>query len=264
MTMSDFRQADVDEAAAIMAMVDAEGGAPLPQLTDTDLCVFSDAFATLLDKDVWTAWLALPDPERVRRAELARGFLVERRLLRLVEDGSTPEVAIQPKLGYILAARQRPSFVAVCSVPGTAQPSAPHLFGLSDESRSEQCMLAEQVTPRTVPVLGRIREYGLFLPRRAGTFVAGWAAGTLRLPGNGNESVVVDLYDHPPQARAQAQAQNQDDPPAVERMTIRHSPADGTLRVEHIRPGGGYAQRGRLDEAALADQLALLFSRTTS
>jgi hypothetical protein len=254
MTTSDFRQADVDEAAAIMALVDAEGGAPLPQLTDTDLCVFSDAFATLLDKDVWTDWLALPDPERVRRAELARGFLVERRLLRLVEDGSTPEVAIRPKLGYILAARQRPSFIAVCSVPGTAQPSAPHLFGLSDESRSGQCMLAEQVTPRTVPVLGRIREYGLFLPRRAGTFVAGWAAGTLRLPGNENESVVVDLYDHPPQA--------QEDRLAVERMTIRHSSADGTLRVEHIRPGGGYAQRGRLDEAALADQLALLFSRT--
>ncbi|MFC1405400.1 MULTISPECIES: hypothetical protein [Streptacidiphilus] len=254
MTTSDFRQTDVDEAEAIMAMVDAEGGAPLPQLTDTDLCVFSDAFATLLDKDVWTTWLALPDPERIRRAELAQGFLAERRLLRLVEDGCAPEVAIQPKLGYILAARQRPSFVAVCSVPGTAQPSAPHLFGLSDQSRSEQCLLAEQVTPRTVPVLGRIREYGLFLPRRAGNFVAGWAAGTLRLPGGGNESVVVDLYDHATQA--------QDDGPTVERMTIRHSAADGTLRVEHVRPGGGYTQRGRLDQDALADQLALLFNRT--
>ena len=49
------RRRDIDEATEILAMVDELGGAPLPQLTDTDLCVFSDAFATMLDHDVWTA-----------------------------------------------------------------------------------------------------------------------------------------------------------------------------------------------------------------
>ncbi|QMU72479.1 hypothetical protein [Streptacidiphilus sp. P02-A3a] len=237
-----LRPRDIDEAAAILAMVDASGGAPLPQLTDTDLCVFSDAFATMLDRDVWKAWLALPDPERVRRAELARGFLLHRRLLRAVPDAPPSQsLRIQPKLGFILAARQHPSFLGLCSVPGTSQPSAPHLFGLSDASRAATpALLMEQVSARQLPGLGHVREYGLLRPHRAAKVLASWIAGTLRDPAN--PACALDIVTHSPQSR-----------PHVERVTVRAASAGASLRVEHTRPDGSYVQRAGLDEPALAD-----------
>jgi hypothetical protein len=262
------RRRDSDEAGEILAMVDKLGGAPLPQLTDTDLCVFSDAFATMLDRDVWMAWLALPDEERVRRAELARGFLTHRRLLRAVPDPSASASAsapdgngppgpqqglrIQPKLGFILAARQYPSFLGLCSVPGTRQLSAPHLFGLGDESRSPTpTLLMEQVSDRQLPVLGHVREYGLLLPWRAAKVLASWLAGTLRDPAH--PSCVLDLFDHSPQGQLH-----------VERVTVRAASSGGTLRVEHTRPDGSYVQRGGLNEAALADLLTPVLAAAAS
>jgi hypothetical protein len=252
------RPGDLAEATEILAMVDRLGGAPLPQLTDTDLCVFSDAFATMLDHDVWVAWLALPDEERVRRADLARGFLLHRRLLRGVPDrsaspspdsaGTHEELRIQPKLGLILAARQYPSFVGLCSVPGTGQLSAPHLFGLGDEARAAApTLLMEQVSARELPGLGHIREYGLLLPWRAAKVLASWMAGTLRDPAN--PACVLDVFDHSP-----------DDQLHVERVTVRAASSGDALRVEHIRPDGSYVQRSGLDEPALADLLTPVLS----
>lgn len=247
------RQRDIDEAAEILAMVDEFGGAPLPQLTDTDLCVFSDAFATMLDRDIWKAWLALPDAERVRRADLARGFLLHRRLLRAVPDAPPSQsLRIQPKLGFILAARQYPSFLGLCSVPGTSQRSAPHLFGLSDASRAATpTLLMEQVSTRQLPTLGHIREYGLLRPHRAAKVLASWLAGTVRDPAN--PACVLDIVNHSPQ--------NQ---PHVERVTIRAASTSTSLRAEHTRPDGSYVQRAGLDETALADLLTPVLTAAAS
>lgn len=238
------RQRDIDEAAEILAMVDELGGAPLPQLTDADLCVFSDAFATMLDRDVWAAWAALPDAEQARRAELVRGFLLHRRLLRAVPDAPPSEsLRIQPKLGFILAARQHPSFLGLCSVPGTRQLSAPHLFGLSDASRADApTLLMEQVSERQLPGLGHIREYGLLRPQRAAKVLTSWIAGKLRAPAT--PACVLDIVNHSPQKQLH-----------VERITVRAASSNASLRAEHTRPDGTYTQRSGLDETTLADLL---------
>ena len=265
------RRRDINEATEILALVDERGGTPLPQLTDADLCVFSDAFATMLDREVWMAWLDLPDAERVRRADLVRGFLVRRRLLRVAPVASGPVgsgpvgsgpvasgpvgsgsvdgtgmhqgLRIQPKLGFILAARRYPSFVGLCSVPGVAQRSAPHLFGLGDQTRATPTLLLEQVSERRLPVLGHIREYALLLPERAAKVVASWMAGTLRDPAH--PACVLDLFTHTPQQRLH-----------VERVTVRAGAAGDALRFEHTRRDGSYVQRGGLTETALADLVA--------
>jgi len=260
MAETHVRRRDLDEAAAILAMVDELGGAPLPQLTDTDLCVFSDTLATVLDSDVWNAWLALPDEDRVRLADLARDFLVSRRLLRVAPvpstsgDGSGMHqgLRIQPKLAFILAARQSPSFVGICSVPGVAQPSAPRLFGIADETRTTPTLLMEQVSERQVPAFGHIRDYGLLLPERAAKVLATWMAGTLRDPAH--PACVLALFTHPANSAHPADAPEQ--PPTVERLTVRGSSGGSPLRLEHLRSDGTYVQRAGLDEPALAALIA--------
>jgi hypothetical protein len=194
------RERDVAEAEQLLAAAQQRGSIPLPQLTDVDLCVFSDAFSTVLDADVWQRWLALGEDERDGLAAQALGFLEFRRLLRRADptDGADkPEFDIQPKLGLILAARQRPAFVGVCSVPGQLRVGDLRLFGLVDEVHPDPVVLLERSTERGLGAFGRIRQYALATPDAAAGVAVDWVRESVESdPGAGDAPRLIELYRH--------------------------------------------------------------------
>ena len=105
----------------------------------------------------------------------------------------------------------------------------------------------EQVSNRAIPGLGHIREYGLLLSWRAANVLASWMAGTLR--AGAHPVCVLDIFNHSPEEQLH-----------VERVTVRAASSGDSLRVEHSRPDGTYAQRGGLNEPALAELLRPVLS----
>src|ERR1700743_13179 len=120
------------EATAVAEQARRVGWVPLPQLTDVDLCVFADLCAMPPHDDVWRRWQALPAADREALTGRAGECLEYRRLLRRVSQGEPADSEIAPKLGFILAARLRPSFTALCCVPGQRRVGDLRLFGLHD------------------------------------------------------------------------------------------------------------------------------------
>jgi hypothetical protein len=237
---------EITEAGLLLAQARERGSIPLPQLTDVDLCVFTDSFATLLDRPTWDHWWSMPEGERTALATTAMDFLAYRRLLRPIGQGpdGRPEYQIQPKLGYILAARQFPSVLGVCSVPGYLRVGDLRLFALHDRTGDDPCVLLERTTTRVMERFGRIRQYVLATTDAAGAVTADWvrrsanadleAAGLPRL---------VEFYRHP-----------QGEPLGGERVSLL--PMPGGVTMTHTRGDTLVAVDQPMDERELAVYIA--------
>ncbi len=229
------------EAAALAEQARRIGWVPLPQLTDVDLCVFSDLCAMPERDDVWRRWLALAAADREALTARAREFLEYRSLLRRVGDGETAEYEIAPKLGFILTARLRPSFMALCCVPGQLRVGDLRLFGLHDAADAEPLVLLEHGTARGVGPLGRIREYTLTTRHAATTAAADW---------------VRRSFDAAPVAPRLVEVCRLPDgqPPSGERLATTSGP-DG-LQLTHTRGDSVLAAGEVVDQLELAGRIA--------
>lgn len=165
------RERNIAEARHLFGQARQRGSIPLPQLTDLDLCVFSESFFPALETQVWQRWTALPEHERTALAQRARGFLEHRKLLRPTGPG---EYLVQPKLAIILGTRAQPHFTGICSVPGRLGPGDLRLFGMLDETHDEPMMVLERGTTRGLGEFGRIRQYSLATVDTAGAVAADW------------------------------------------------------------------------------------------
>lgn len=241
------RERDVGEANQLLVQAQQRGSIRLPELTDTDLCVFSDSFATLADEQVWQTWCQLPEQERDALAATARDFLVHRRLLRPLapDDRGGEQFAIQPKLGYILAARQQPGVLGVCSVPGQLRVGDLRMFVLVDETRPDPIVVLERTTARGLAAFGRIREYALATPEAAGCAAADWVRQSLDAdPGAAGQPRTIDFYRH-----------FEDEPLTAERFSLDTD--DGRLTLTHLRDNAIVAENQPIEQRELAAQVAL-------
>ncbi len=240
------RDRDVAEAHQLADQAAERGSIRLPQLTDVDLCVFSDSFATLADLDVWQRWCDLPGDERDALAEQARDFLGYRRLLRpLPADGNGDAAfAIQPKLGFILAARQRPAVLGVCSVPGQLRVGDLRMFVIADEMRLDPLVVLERTTARGLGAFGRIRQFVLATPEAAGGITADWVHESIwsDLDSAGLPRC-VDFYRHFEGA-----------PLTAERFAVM--PAEDQLSLTHYQGGAVVAVDVLVDRLAFAERVA--------
>lgn len=216
---------EITEAELLLAQARERGSVPLPQLTDTDLCVFTDSFATLLDQPTWDHWWSMPEGERNALAAKAMDFLAYRRLLRPIGQGpdGLPDYRIQPKLGYILAARQFPSVLGVCSVPGYLRVGDLRLYALRDQTGGDPCVVLERATARVMEQFGRIRQYVLATTDAAGAVIADWVRRSARvdLEAAGLPRL-VEFYRHP-----------QGEPLGGERVSLL--PMPGGVTMTHTR-----------------------------
>jgi hypothetical protein len=209
--------------------------------------VFSDSFATLADQQVWQTWCQLPERERDTLVATAQDFLVHRRLLRPLapDEQGNGRFAIQPKLGYILAARQQPSVLGVCSVPGQLRVGDLRMFALADETRPDPIVVLERTTARGLGTFGRIREYALATPESAGGAAADWVRQSFDTDlGAAAMPRTIDFYRH-----------REDEPLTVERFSLYSG--HSRLALTHLRDNMVVSDDRLVDQRELAAQVAL-------
>ncbi|HWE91361.1 MAG TPA: hypothetical protein VG317_18010 [Pseudonocardiaceae bacterium] len=245
--MPQTQERDIAEAEQLFAETQDRGTVPLPQLTDVDLCVFSESFFSVLDDEVWQRWLGLAEAERVELAQQALGFLEYRKLLRRIdsaEPGGEPSYNIQPKLGFILGARKQPQFVGICSVPGQLRVGDLRLFGLRDEVHPDPIVLLERSTARGLGSLGRIRQYALATPDAAGGVAADWMRESFESdPGAGAAPRLLEIYWTP-----------ENEPLKGERLSV--STLEGQFSLTHTQGTALVCADRLLDQRDLASYLA--------
>ncbi|HEX3786202.1 MAG TPA: hypothetical protein VHX38_41690 [Pseudonocardiaceae bacterium] len=219
-TDTDPRARDVAEARLLFAQARERGSIPLPQLTDLDLCVFRQSFGTLLDEDVWGRWCALDEGQQQVLADQSFGFLEFRRLLRPIDPtGTNPDYYIQPKLGAILLARQAPTVLGVCSVPGQLRVGDLRMFAFTATEDTEPIVVLERTTARGLGDFGRVRQYVLAIPEAAGGAAADWVRESFAADqGAAGRPRYVTFYRHP-----------DDEAVSGERFSL--TPADGGFQL---------------------------------
>jgi hypothetical protein len=193
-----IRERDTAEATALLDQVQERGSIPLPQLTDVDLCVFSESFFSVMEADVWDRWMGLPEQDRIALAQRTLSFLEYRKLLRRAEpDSPDAELSfrIQPKLGYILGARKQPQFTGICSVPGQLRVGDLRLFGFFDQVHADAFVLLERSTARGLGTFGRIREYVLGTVDAAAGLSADWIRASFETDQEaGDKPRMLEIY----------------------------------------------------------------------
>jgi hypothetical protein len=224
-------------AAALAEQARRSGRVPLPQLTDVDLCVFADLCAMPPRDEVWRRWQALPPADREALTGRSREFLEYRSLLHRVGGDLAPGYEVAPKLGFILTARLRPSFLALCCVPGQLRVGDLRLYGQHDE----QLVLLEHSTARGVGPLGRIREYTLATRRTATAAAADWVRRSFAADPGAPRLVEVCRL---PEGK----------PPTGERLATTSGP-DG-LELTHTRGDSVLAAGEVVDQLELAGRVA--------
>jgi hypothetical protein len=192
------RERDTAEATALLSQVQERGSIPLPQLTDVDLCVFSDSLFSVMEAEVWDRWMGLPEQDRVALAQRTLSFLEYRKLLRRAEPvtpDADPSFHIQPKLGYILGARKQPQFTGICSVPGQLRVGDLRLFGFFDQVHPDPFVLLERSTARGLGTFGRIREYVLATVNAAAGLSADWIRASFETDHDaGDRPRLLEIY----------------------------------------------------------------------
>jgi hypothetical protein len=121
-----------DAVRDLIARAQQDGGVRLTALSAVDLCALGGPMHPYFDELTARAWLELSDRRRRKAIDSATSDLVRRGLLAdgPAEAGS-PTYSISPKLGVMLAARTRPSFIITNEVSG-ARFFQPTLFALGD------------------------------------------------------------------------------------------------------------------------------------
>lgn len=230
----------IDEVAAV---AERDGFAPLPALTQAELCALGAAGKALVCQRTWDWWLGRGEQGQAESAARALEFLAYRELIVPV-NSDVPAVPV-PELGLVLTARSNPEPLVICQVPGIDAGRCPRFFGMTEEGNGLRVLVCEILTDRPPgsggqDTFGAMLSYTLVTPFRAGTMLAAWARAVAGFAAS--EPPVVDIFAPGPDGRL-----------AQDRYEVRR---DGGFDFEVRRPAAGRAPE-RLDETQVARKLAL-------
>jgi hypothetical protein len=195
--MTHTRGANVIDA--LTATAERDGKAPLPALTQADLCALGVADKALVCKNTWNWWLSLGERGREETAANSLSLLTFRELL-MPARGPVPAVPV-PELGLILAARSAPEPLAICNLPGQDAGSNPRFFGMTQRGTGLRVLVCELLTdkptsPGDSAGFGNEITYALVTPWYAATMLATWA----RIASDfaDSEWPTIDIYARDP------------------------------------------------------------------
>lgn len=184
----------VDE---ITAVVERDGAATLPALTQAELCALGAADKSLVCKRTWEWWTGFRDAEREDLAARALGLLAHRGLV-VPASGEVPGVPV-PELGLILAARTQPEPVVTCQIPGKDAAFEPRFFGMTEEGAGLRVLVCEILTskpsgPGERADFGTMLSYALVTPGRTAQIICAWARAAARREAAAKPA--VNMFGH--------------------------------------------------------------------
>jgi hypothetical protein len=186
--------------AALTATAERDGKAPLPALTQADLCALGAADKALLCQSTWDWWLSLGERGRQETAANSLSLLAFRELL-MPARGHEQAVPV-PGLGLILAARSAPEPLVTCQLPGQDATSNPRFFGMTQRGTGLRVLVCELLTddpagaPGNDAGFGNAITYALVTPGHAATMLATWARIASRFADAAWPT--IDIYAHDP------------------------------------------------------------------
>jgi hypothetical protein len=185
----------VNAIDSITAITERDGSAPLPALTQADLCALGAADKSLVCQRTWDWWLSFGEQGRTEIAAKSLELLAFRKLIVPVRD-RVPAVPV-PELGMILSARSYPEPLVMCQVPGADAALHPRFFGMTQEGTGLRVLVCELLTERPSgpgdhAEFGTMLSYTLVTPAWAAKALAAWA----RVVGGfgTGEPPVIDIF----------------------------------------------------------------------
>ncbi len=196
--MADPRAGDVAEAERLLAQAAGDGIARLPVLSAAELWVLCGDQQVLADVAEQTWWSSMTDAEREKYAVAMTDFLADRQLIRRPSDPASDRFPMTAELAMIVAARQFPAVVAICTQADGSADNAPRMYGLAEAGQPTKVLVCEVVQPAKEPAFGPLHHFSLVSPERAGRLLALWAAvsgqpGLWRKRTRSGERI-VDVY----------------------------------------------------------------------
>jgi hypothetical protein len=203
---------DVNEAERLLAQADSDGVAPLPALTAAELWVLCDTDQVLADEAEREWWNRKTEEQRQAMATSIADLLGERKLIGDTDPSQGADVPARlrmtPRLAMIVAARQRPSVVAIGIRADGSVNGTPRMFGLAWDGQPLRAVVGEYIgppMPKPVgPVLGPEHKFSLLSGARAGHVLAVWASTSGTQMGvrgrisraQGGKTRVIDVLRH--------------------------------------------------------------------
>jgi len=198
--LTDPRAGDVAVAERLIEQAATDGIAKLPALSAAELWVLCGDQQVLADEAESRWWTTMPDADREKYATAMVDFLVHRELIRRPDEPGSTSLPMTAGLAMIVAARQSPAVVAVCSNADGQADQAPRMYGLAQSGQSPRAVVSEVVFPPKEEAFGPMHHFSLVSPQRAGKILATWATarektGFLsRKPKPSHR--VIDVYHH--------------------------------------------------------------------
>jgi hypothetical protein len=191
--LTDPRAGDVAAVERLLDQASAEGIARLPVLSAAELWVLCGEQQVLADEAEVRWWRSKSGADREKYATAMVDFLIDRKLVRRPDDSISPEgrppappgagaknptteMPMTAELAMIVAARQAPSVVVVCTRADGSADQAPRMYGLAEVGRSPRAVVSEVVFPAKQAAFGPMHHYSLASPERAGAILSKWAA----------------------------------------------------------------------------------------
>jgi hypothetical protein len=199
--VTDPRAGDVAHAEQLLAQAADDGIAKLPVLSAAELWVLCGDRQVLADEAEQRWWTSMTDADREKYSAKMVSFLIERELIRAPENGGAT-LPMTPELGLVVAARQFPAVVAVCTLASGSADKSPRLYGLANGDQPPRVLVAEITFPASQAAFGPMHHFSLLSPERAGRLLADWAIAQAKggLLGRKSRSGprTIDLYRNRP------------------------------------------------------------------
>jgi len=250
------------EARRLIESAAADGAAALPALSAAELRVLCGDHQALAEQVEQLWWATLEEPARRELTGAVLDFLVFRGLLRAPQDDETSNgpsegravaYPVVPALAIVVAARQRPTVLAVGTGPDGSTMGTPRMYGLGDQERPLRAVVAEQVTAEVREPFGPLHRFVLLSPERAASALASWSAASPEADADGRSREVA-VYRH-----------REGEELTRDVVTVAASP--GGLAVTRRRPGAEAGAPVQCDQPELARLIAGILSgedRSTS
>lgn len=198
--MTDPRAGDVVVAERLLEQASADGIAKLPVLSAAELWVLCGDQQVLADEAEVRWWTSKSQADQEKYATAMVDFLIDRQLIRRPEDPESTKLPMTAELAMIVAARQLPAVVVVCTEADGSADQAPRLYGLAEIGQAPRALVSEVVFPAKQPAFGPMHHFSLVSPERAGKILASWAAarektGFLNRRPKASHRV-IDVYRH--------------------------------------------------------------------
>jgi len=198
--LTDPRAGDVAVAERLLGQAAADGIAKLPVLSAAELWVLCGDQQVLADEAEVQWWTAKSQIDREKYATAMVDFLIHRQLVRRPDDPGSTKLPMTAELAVIVAARQLPAVVVVCTKAGGVADQAPRMYGLAETGQSPRAVVSEVIFPPKEEAFGPMHHFSLVSPERAGKILATWAAAQEKtgfLSRKPKASLrVIDVYHH--------------------------------------------------------------------